>query len=193
MHSPHGCESQHVRCPAPSPVFGFSPRLAVDHSSGEIFVALGSSVLIFDAYHTRLLAHRRIFAHGCISYISCSEKCLVAASGNRLSLWTHAARIEGAEPQIINCGATRVLVCGYSQATAYPLVALLQTGCPGAGVAIHFSTSSETRVIAAKTVYAPLWQSKTGGMCSCACIVADIVDSHSGRFVCASGALGVLR
>jgi hypothetical protein len=188
MHSPFCYQTRHVRSPAPSsPVFGFSPRLAVDRSTGDTFVALGSSVLVFDARHKRLLSQRRIFSYGGISYISRSDNCLVAASGSRLSLWTDVARAEGAAPQIIDCGMTRVLVCAYSRKTAYPLVALLQAGCPGAGIAIHFSTSSDMRLIAAKTVNAPEWQSRTGGMCSCACVVVDNGDSHNDRFVCASG------
>lgn len=187
MHSPGCFQSRLFPAPArSSPVFGFSPRLAINHFNGDTFIALGSSVLVFDAYQTRLLFRRQIFPHGCISYISRSDNCVIAASGSRLSLWTDAARSEGAEPQIIDCGPTRVLVCAYSQRTAYPLVALLQAGCQGAGVAIHF-TNSETRLIAAKTVNAPEWQSRTGGMCSCACLVVDNSDSFSGRFVCASG------
>ena len=99
MHSPHSLLPEHVvALPPSSPVFGFSPRLAVDRSNGNIFVAVGSSLLVYDACHTRLLSQRRVFAHGCISFLSRYHNCLVAATGSHLCLWTDHARAAGAEP-----------------------------------------------------------------------------------------------
>jgi hypothetical protein len=189
MHSPHSLLPEHVvALPPSSPVFGFSPRIAVDRSNGNIFVAVGSSLLVYDACHTRLLSQRRVFSQGCISFLSHSHNSLVAATGSRLCLWTDVARAADAEPQIINC-LSRVLVCAYSHTAAHPLVAVLHGGgCRGAGAAVHFSAGSDSRLIVAKTTDAPEWQSKTGGMSSCACIAVDDSDSDSGRFVCASGA-----
>lgn len=171
-----------------APAFGFSPRLAVDHSSGVTFIAAGSSVLVFDACHSQMLDQHRIFAHGCISYISYSNHCLVAASGCHICIWTDA-RAEGSGPHIIRCGRARVLTCAYSPKAVHPLVALLQGGgCRGTGAVVHFTVSRGAVPVVAKVVDAPAWPSRTGGMSSCACIaVDDHSRSDSDRFVCASG------
>jgi hypothetical protein len=176
-----------------APVFGFSPRLAVNHSNGDTFIAVGSSVLVFDASHSRVLARLRIFPHGCISYIFHSYNCLVAASGCRICVWTDDARAQGAEPQIVRCGNSRVLTCAYATTTMHPLVALLQGGgCRGSGAVVHFSASCDARLVAAMVVDAPAWPSRTGGMCSCACIVVED-ESRSSRFICASGVCSCFR
>jgi hypothetical protein len=170
-----------------APVFGFSPRLVVLSSNGQTFVSAGSCVLIFNADHSRIVDQRRLFPYGCISYIFHSDNCLVAASGSRLCIWTDSARADGAEPQVFDCGMTRVLFCAYSSATIHPLVAVLQGGgCRGNGAAIHVSASADTRPIVARTVDAPAWPSQTGGMCSCACVTLA-TESCRQRFVCASG------
>ena len=170
-----------------APVFGFSSRLAVHNSNGLTFVSVGSCVLIFDAGHSRIVDQRRLFPYGCISYISHSDNCLVAASGSRLCIWTDSARADGAEPQVFDCGKTRVLVCAYSSAAIHPLVAVLQGGgSRGTGAAVHFSVAADSRPTVARTVDAPAWPSQTGGMCSCACVTLA-TESCRQRFVCASG------
>jgi hypothetical protein len=194
MLSGHGIEPASV---SPSPAlpvaafFGFSPRLAVDLSNGDIFISVGSSVLVFDAGHSQILAHHQLFAHGCISCIVHSNHCLVAASGSRICILTDVARAQGAEPQIFHCGRSHVLACAYAQTAVYPLVVLLQGGgCRGTGVVVHFSAGCDARLNAAKIVDAPAWPSRTGGMCSCACIAVD-ANSCRDSFICATGVKSV--
>ena len=134
-----------------------------------------------------MLAQRRLFPHGCISHICRSNNCVVAASGSRLCIWNDAARDEGADPLVVHCGRARVIACGYAPTVSHPLVAVLQGGGGrGTGSAVHFDVGADARLIVAKTVDAPEWSGKMGGMCSCACVSADN-ESCSGRFICASG------
>jgi hypothetical protein len=171
--------------------FGFSPRLAVDQSTGDTFISAGSSVLVFDAEHSQILARYQLFAHGCISCIIHSNRSLIAASGSHICILTDEARAQGAQPQIVRCGRSHVLACACARTTAHPLVALLQGGgCRGTGVVVHFSAGCDARLSVAKIVDAPAWPSKTGGMCSCACINVEAI-SCSDRFICATGVNGV--
>jgi hypothetical protein len=177
--------------PAPrsAPVFGFSPRIAVDCSSGAVFVAAGCVVLVFDSFHSQLLSEHRLFAYGRISCMTRSSNALVAAAGRNLCLYTDSARAQGSAAHTITFGSGRVIACAHSSNTIYPLAALLQRGdCRGAGVVVHVVASSVGLLSVAATVEGPKWPSAVGGSCSCACVVVDD-QKDSYRFVCVVGAL----